>query len=474
MANSANDITALLRMLRERGATAARELYESLGISQPSFSRLVSEHTEEVLALGRGRATRYALPRAIAGIERDIPLFEIDEHGSAHQVGTINPLHGGGVWVERNGVGTLYEGLPYFLDDIRPQGFLGRAFAIANQDLNLPDRIIDWNDDHVLRVLALRGEDTVGNLLIGNGSLQRLIASITPLSAISKKEQPDRFDKLAVRATEGQPVESSAGGERAKFITYIEQNDGRDVHAIVKFSPPTNTEVGVRWSDLLICEAIASEVMRDAGIPAAHARIVSSPARTYLVVERFDRVGMRGRVGVVSMGALDDYHFGKRDNYSAAWLRLQKSGLISKTDASRIQFAHAFGMLIGNSDMHFGNLSFFIRAHGGLDLAPVYDMLPMMYAPVNDQVIQREFTIPKLPAEARAAWQPALLAAEEFLARVIAADTISKDFRNQVRANAKRIGTLRTAASSVLSQNSILLSGNEQAPGRARRRTSQP
>ncbi len=42
----------------------------------------------------------------------------------------------------------------------------------------------------------------------------------------------------------------------------------------------------------------------------------------------------------------------------------------------------AFGMLIGNTDMHHGNLSFIISLHGRpYALAPAYDILPMGFAP---------------------------------------------------------------------------------------------
>jgi hypothetical protein len=41
----------------------------------------------------------------------------------------------------------------------------------------------------------------------------------------------------------------------------------------------------------------------------------------------------------------------------------------------------AFGTLIGNSDMHSGNLSF-VSEHGRpYDIAPAYDMTPMTFAP---------------------------------------------------------------------------------------------
>lgn len=57
-----------------------------------------------------------------------------------------------------------------------------------------------------------------------------------------------------------------------------------------------------------------------------------------------------------------------------------------------------FGDLIGNTDRHFGNLSFFAEEarEPKLTLAPVYDMLPMILAPAGTQLVERSFA-PRSP-----------------------------------------------------------------------------
>jgi hypothetical protein len=50
---------------------------------------------------------------------------------------------------------------------------------------------------------------------------------------------------------------------------------------------------------------------------------------------------------------------------------------ITASVLDQIQAIWWFGRLIGNTDMHLGNLAFV----PGLNVAPVYDMLPAMYAP---------------------------------------------------------------------------------------------
>lgn len=67
---------------------------------------------------------------------------------------------------------------------------------------------------------------------------------------------------------------------------------------------------------------------------------------------------------------------------------------------------HAFGRLIGNSDMHQGNLGFQYADYGPLPMAPVYDMLPMSLAPSRAGVLRP--IAPLGPIAPERAGQPAL------------------------------------------------------------------
>ena len=61
----------------------------------------------------------------------------------------------GGVRVdEADGVSAQHGGLPWFLDDMRPQGFMGRTFAHAHPELHLGNDPRPWNDYDVLRAIA--------------------------------------------------------------------------------------------------------------------------------------------------------------------------------------------------------------------------------------------------------------------------------------------------------------------------------
>lgn len=192
-----------------------------------------------------------------------------------------------------------------------------------------------------------------------------------------------------------------------------------------------------RWRDLLVCEALALETLAEYGLPASRARILDAGAQRFLEVERFDRIGARGRRGVLTLGPLDDDLFGVRDTWTEAAARLHAARLLSAGDVRRVRLFEAFGMLISNGDRHFGNISLFadgLLPKPKLDLAPAYDMLPMDAAP-------QAGVLPVLPAQAPApraklmdVWEEAEYLARKFWMRVTQDPRISDAFRRMTEA----------------------------------------
>jgi serine/threonine protein kinase HipA of HipAB toxin-antitoxin module len=115
----------------------------------------------------------------------------------------------------------------------------------------------------------------------------------------------------------------------------------------------------------------------------AGARCFDFGERRYLEVPRFDRTPEGGRRGVVSLSALcpeaDAFGLGVAWPRSAA--DLFQRGFIDEDTHRKIASLHGFGELIGNTDRHGGNLSFWLDDHLPFRLAPAYDMLPMFWAP---------------------------------------------------------------------------------------------
>ena len=106
-------------------------------------------------------------------------------------------------------------------------------------------------------------------------------------------------------------------------------------------------------------------------------------------MERFDRTP-RGRIGMVSLLAFDSEYIGHIDNWAATAERMSTRGLMRPSDADRLRLLEAYGQLIGNTDRHYGNISLVIDPSGNWALAPAYDTLPMIYAPVAGELVSRE------------------------------------------------------------------------------------
>ncbi|MFE8644726.1 type II toxin-antitoxin system HipA family toxin YjjJ [Sphingomonas sp. NCPPB 2930] len=427
--------TVLQALRRAGGVLSSAELQALLGVSQPTVSRALAPllRAGEVLKVGAARSQRYVLPRALAGIGREIPAMRIDAQGRASPFARLVPLEGGAVWAdEADGVRQRHDGLPWFLNDMRPQGFMGRTFAHAHPELQLGTDPRHWSDDDVLRALALFGDDLPGNLVVGEAAFERF--HTLPARA-SRVDAADAYPALAERAMQGTLPGSSAGGEQPKFCTIV---GGR--HVIVKFSPSGDGPVDQRTRDLLVCEHLALQVLADAGLPAARTRIHTGAGRVFLESERFDRTA-QGRIGMVSLEVYDAEYVGEMDNWAATANRMVARGLLTVADAAHLRLLEAYGILIANTDRHYGNISLLLEADDWV-LSPTYDMLPMLYAPVGNELVPRDFAARGLQPTAAtlAEWERARALAMVFWDAVVADARISAGFRQTAAENLGHLG----------------------------------
>jgi hypothetical protein len=370
--------------------------------------------------------------RQIEGIGAQWPLRRIDAAGDIHPLGILYALAAGEFYFEASATSFAWSGLttglPYFLQDQRPAGFLGRAVPQRFPELGLPQRVVDWNDDHYLRYLTQRGTDTVGDLILGDVALDGFLAQQRKRETIAADDRHTAYPRLAGEVLRGHLSGSSAHGEHPKFVTLLNGRTGtRPV--IVKFSPPVGTVVGQRWSDLLVAEHIAHEVLGKAGISAVRSRIEHFDGQTYLEMDRFDRDGRDGRVGITSLLAIDTSLHGEVDNWIAASTRLRIGGRLDDASLEAVRMVATFGAMIANTDRHFGNLAFYDKYDGKFALAPIYDMLPMLFAPEHDQVLARVFTPPDPSSDTLGVYGRARTLAESYWQRCAKDSRISNEFR---------------------------------------------
>ena len=118
-----------IRLLLGKGPMTARQLVEKTGISQPTISRALAALGDEVVRIGSGSAIRYALRDTTRGFV-SAPVFRISDEGQIREFGTLVPVRPNGfVMMQADGVTLHSDGLPWWLFDMRPQGYLGRAYA---------------------------------------------------------------------------------------------------------------------------------------------------------------------------------------------------------------------------------------------------------------------------------------------------------------------------------------------------------
>ena len=432
-----NPLTAkvLQALRRQGGVLSSAELQEQLGVSQPTVSRALAPlvQTGQVQKVGAARSQRYVLPRTVPGVGREVPVMRVNERGQASPFASLVPLQGGAIWVdEADGLSQQHGGLPWFLDDMRPQGFMGRTFAHAHPELQLGSDPRHWNDDDVLRALALFGDDLPGNLVVGEAAFQRF--HTLPQRASRAQSQAD-YPRMAEQAMQGTLSGSSAGGEQPKFCTRL-----GDRHVIVKFSPASDAPVDQRLRDLLVCEHLALSVLAQAGLPAAKTAIVSGGGRIFLEAERFDRTA-QGRIGMVSLMVYDNEYVGEMDNWAATANRMLARGLLTAQDARTLRLLEAYGVLIANTDRHYGNISLILR-DDDWTLSPTYDMLPMLYAPMGGELVERDFAArPQQPTAATLPeWEQARTLATAFWQAAASDQRVSEGFRAIASSNLSHIG----------------------------------
>lgn len=393
------------------GVRTAAQLISALGISQSTLSRTIHALSRTVTSFRvKGlRTPLYGLLRVLPmGLSARQRIYRHMREGNIEPFADVEFLAGGAT-VERIGnVTRLYEGLPPYMLFAAPSGFLGRQLAHdAARNQPFPPSLKDWNDDHRVAYLFTQGLNLPGNLIFGSAPLERELAFM----AVRPTPAEDRIDSYVGMATaiRGAAYGSSAGGEQPKFL-WLTEDTG---HVIVKFA-----KAGSRMADLLPLEHLALRSLAAVGVPSSSTRLLAAGDYVFLEVQRFDRVGLNGRIGMLSAGSVDDEFFGMRDSWSEFAARCEQARYLTTEDARNIDVMAAFSELVGNNDRHFENISLLIREDGEYQgVAPAYDILPMRYASlgggVDPDLTPIEPKIGTIGAQP-AVWARAAEAAERF------------------------------------------------------------
>jgi hypothetical protein len=381
------------RFLERAGPTRSGRIAKQLGIPGTSLRRIFRSMGDDVLQVGKARATTYALRRGIDGVRTPVPVYEVWRDGAVGAALRLHPVQPFGYYVEslraevqsgfhETGLGSpagLVD-LPWFLSDLKPEGYLGRAWLNGNADQGYPTKLTRWDGDDVLRYAVEQGVDLPGAWVVG--AVQR--ARLAEPQRVLAGTLSERAERSATAVFGG----SSPGGEQPKFTLF----DADGCAKLVKFSPPTDERTGERWADLLLAEHLAGSLLAKHGVQAATSQIVDEGSRRFLLIDRFDRYGTHGRSGIASLLALDAHGTGSDlRSWKLVTATLLARGQITSEHHEQVVWLEAFGHLIANSDMHMGNMSVRIDGTTIIGLAPVYDMLPMFHAPRHGVLVQHSY-----------------------------------------------------------------------------------
>ncbi len=436
-----------------KGPAHTAELLSATGVPQRTIVRALAEQGGSLVSAGKARRRRHALRRALRNVVGTVPVYAIDAQGKASVLssldlirpeGSLCPL-GNFYPVADEASDGWWDGLPYPLHDMRPQGYIGRLVAqAAHEPLGVPADPREWDDDAVVSYLERMGSDCSGNMVIGDASLRHYQAGLQrPTPPLAEEDLATSYADYAQQGVLQAKAGSSAGGEFPKFTVLREGPAGAATpHAIVKFSGADTGATTRRWASLLVCEHLAvSHAGTVPGVVASTSRILTSSGRTFLESERFDRIGRHGRRAMVSLQSASDHLLGLA---SAPWpdhaAALATLGFMSPQNVESIRRLWWFGRLTANTDMHLGNLALFIE-DGSFTPAPAFDVLPMRYAPLAGGEVPPtpEWTPPlPLPPD-KQAWMDAYVPALAFWREAADDERVEPELRTAFESNASML-----------------------------------
>lgn len=277
-----------------------------------------------------------------------------------------------------------------FLRNLFPEG---EAFDILLGSENL-------SKNNLYAILKTIGKDTAGVLSFFEAGYQQTTTQLRPIS------EQELIDKLDTGSTEelvtwDGKYRLSVAGIQNKLNVYIDDEnqlllaDGAfsSTH-ILKFSSQRYKTIVLNE---LFCMRLASALTSLASLMVASVTFKRFGEHEALIVERFDRKrtrgGVRKRHMIDGCQALDlppeykyEHNFGTgRDvihiREGVSFRKLFSLARICKVPAMAIQQLLdwlIFNVIIGNSDAHGKNVSFFINK-SGMEITPFYDLVSVVF-----------------------------------------------------------------------------------------------
>lgn len=254
-------------------------------------------------------------------------------------------------------VASAVGGLPTFFAGLLPEG----------HRLTVLRRAAKTSMDDELTLLLAVGSDVPGDVqVVPVGEPPTTLAPLAASEAAALDfatlvETPDRYGIPGVQAKAS-----------ATMLTTPIHTAG--LQAILKIDPPD-------YPHLAVNEALHLTAAKALGLPVATAHVVHDRRdRAGLLVERFDRVlddsGAWGRLAMEDAAQVMNVLPAAKYNVAAEDVVLALSRVVKAPAVAvrNLYLQFVFAWLTGNGDLHAKNVSVLSGRHGGLVVAPMYDI----------------------------------------------------------------------------------------------------
>lgn len=408
-------------LLKSHSKPTAKFLAMESNVSLKTMQRILNGRASEVLKFTEKNATFYAARKSINGVTGPIPLFQINEQGRGESLGFLEAilpqgyvlnLKTGGPLNALHFNGGYSEKIPFILESMQPSGFL--ANKLKNQMLSVSSPI---------EFICAHGMDMPGSIIVGETSyLEWLrLRHIEPMleQANLAEEYSKRIESLA---------ESYAifNGDHPKFLAKRMLDGSLTAHVIVKYAI-TKNETFRNDSDLLVAEHLATVALRkNTSVSTPSSRLIYAFEKTFLEIERFDRVGEYGRKESLSMQNIARLIGYSEDNTVVCAQMLLKKGLVSKDTKASIETLYWFNQLIANTKAGLNDVLMYLD-DGMLKCHPAKGVKPSLFKSTAVSSVIFEPRAP-LPNEVEA-FRRAYPAAVEFWSSIAKELRVSGEFK---------------------------------------------
>ena len=286
-----------------------------------------------------------------------------------------------------------------FLRNLFPEGPAFESL-IASQHLSRRN---------VYGILSAIGHDTVGVLTFGE---QPPETDTNPLRKVTESELTERLTHNADMTLWDGKYRLSVAGVQSKLNVYV--NDIQELFLasghyasthILKFA-------SAKHPTLVLNEFFCMRLAHQVGLTVAPVKLLKLGSYHALEVQRFDRRRSKGQVDkrhiIDACQALNlppefkyEQNFGSgrdvkhiRDGVSLTKLfQLAKQTSVPAHTAEQLLDWVLFNLVIGNSDAHGKNVSFFVSRSGALTLSPFYDLVSVVHEAQQQQQLDSQLAM---------------------------------------------------------------------------------